>query len=578
MADVLTQHNNDARTGANLNETALTPDKLKLGKFGKLCFRLVDGNPYAQPLYASHIPIKDIGPRNVVIIATEHNSVFAFDADDTDQHSTTALLWKSDSLGPSVPSEVLSRDIARGDPAKCVDLTTEIGITSTPVISPDKTKMYIVAKTLDEPGHHYRFRLHVLRLADGKPAHAPVVIEGEADGAGKGSKNGKITFDPKIQLNRPGLLMHDNVVYICFGSHCDKGTFHGWLFAYNATTLGKIDVFNTTPNTNGKDDGEAGIWQSGQAPAVDDQSHVYFATGDGGNNKSTDFGNSVVKIKLESGKFKVKDWFTPKNEAELKAKDVDLGSVGPVLLPDSHLLLAAGKEGRLYLIDRNDMGKGVKTSLHSFQVTNGFLPKVNPRIFWNFHGSPLVWKRQRPGGGGFDILIYVCGEEDHLKVFRLIPDGTAAEWKFESDNPVSTSPESAPYPNFPVGKFNDPNREPTFMPGGILSLSANGDNADSGIIWVSMPLAENANQKVVRGILRAYAASDVSKELWDSEREPADGTGMFAKFCPPTVADGKVFMSAFAAEKIGQDGVHHVDPTREKPALAIYGLRPEAIA
>jgi hypothetical protein len=116
------------------------------------------------------------------------------------------------------------------------------------------------------------------------------------------------------------------------------------------------------------------------------------------------------------------------------------------------------------------------------------------------------------------------------------------------------------------------------MPGGILSLSANGDNADSGIIWVSMPLAENANQKVVRGILRAYAASDVSKELWDSERDPADGTGMFAKFCPPTVADGKVFMSAFAAEKIGQDGVHHVDPTREKPALAIYGLRPEAIA
>jgi hypothetical protein len=307
MADVLTQHNNGARTGANLNETALTPDKLKQGKFGKLCFRLVDGNPYAQPLYASHVPIEGVGTRNVVIIATEHNTVFAFDADDTDQHSTTALLWKSDSLGPSVPSEVLSRDIARGDPAKCVDLTTEIGITSTPVISPDKTKMYVVAKTLDEPGHHYRFRLHVLKLADGKPAHAPVVIEGEADGAGKGSENGKITFDPKIQLNRPGLLLHDNVVYICFGSHCDKGTFHGWLFAYNATTLEKIDIFNTSPNTNGRDDGEAGIWQSGQGPAVDEESHVYFATGDGGNNKSTDFGNSVVKVKLESGKFKVKD-------------------------------------------------------------------------------------------------------------------------------------------------------------------------------------------------------------------------------------------------------------------------------
>src|SRR5262249_38250786 len=339
----------------------------------------------------------------------------------------------------------------------------EIGITSTPVISPDKTKIYIVAKTLQEPGHQYSFRLHVLRLGDGKPAHAPVVIEGEAEGAGKGSISGKIAFDPKIQLNRPGLLLHDNVVYICFGSHCDKGRFHGWLFAYNATTLGKIDVFNTTPNTNGKDEGEAGIWQSGQGPAVDDQSYVYFATGDGGNNKSTDFGNSVVKIKLESGKFKVMDWFTPQNEAELKAKDVDLGSVGPVLLPDSHLLLAAGKEGRLYLIDRDDMGKGVKMSLHSFQVTNPPFPNADPPIYWNLHGSPVVWKRKRPDRGGFDILIYVCGEEDHLKVFRLIPDGTAAGWKFESDNPISVSPESAPYPNFPVGKFKDPHREPTFM-------------------------------------------------------------------------------------------------------------------
>jgi hypothetical protein len=218
------------------------------------------------------------------------------------------------------------------------------------------------------------------------------------------------------------------------------------------------------------------------------------------------------------------------------------------------------------------MGKGVKTSLHSFQVTNGFLPKDNPRIFWNLHGSPVVWKRKRPDGGGFDILVYLCGEEDHLKVYRLIPDGGAAGWKFESDNPVSKSPESAPYPNFPVGIFNDPNRgEPVWMPAGILSLSADGDKADSGIIWVYMPLAKNANRQVVKGILRAYAASDVSQELWDSERNQADSSGMYAKFCPPTVADGKVFISAFAAENI-VNGAHKVDETRERPALAIYGL------
>ena len=422
--------------------------------------------------------------------------------------------------------------------------------------------------------------MHVLKLADGKPARSPVLIEGDTAGTGKGSHGGRIAFDPKFQLNRPGLLLHDNVLYICFGSHCDEGVFHGWMFAYDATTLAKIDVFITTPNTKGDDDGEAGIWQSGQGPSVDDESNVYFATGDGGNNKSTDFGNSVVKAKLESGKINVKDWFTPQNEQLLKAKDVDLGSVGPVLVPDSHLLLAAGKEGRLYLIDRNDMGRGVKTSLHSFQVTNGFLPKDKPRIFWNLHGSPVVWKRKRPGGGGFDILVFVCGEEDHLKVYQLIPSGTATGWKFESDNPISTSPESAPYPDFPVGKFNDPNRDPRdiYMPAGILALSADGDKAESGIIWVSMPLARNANREIVKGILRAYAASDVSTELWDSERNPTDGVGMFAKFCPPTVADGKVFISAFAAETMDANKVHHVDTTREKPALAIYGLRPEAIA
>jgi hypothetical protein len=227
------------------------------------------------------------------------------------------------------------------------------------VISPDKTRLYVVAKSLEELAHHYSFRLHVLRLADGKPARPPVAVEGTVNGTGKGSVNGRIEFNSKIQLNRPGLVLHNNVVYIAFGSHCDRGVFHGWLFAYDAATLAKIDVFITTPNTKGKDEGEAGIWQSGQAPAVDENSNVYFATGDGGNNKSTDFGNSVVKVKLENGQINVKDWFTPQNEAVLKAKDVDLGSsVGPVLLPNSQVLLAAGKEGRLYLIDGNDMGKG----------------------------------------------------------------------------------------------------------------------------------------------------------------------------------------------------------------------------
>jgi len=288
-------------------------------------------------------------------------------------------------------------------------------------------------------------------------------------------------------------------------------------------------------------------------------------TGDGTNNAATDFGNSVLKLKLVAGKIQVQDWFTPQNQELLKNEDVDLGSAGTALLPNSHLLLAGGKEGRLFLIDRNAMGKGATPSLHSLQATHG----PNAPVYYNIHGAPVIWAR--PG----QTFAYLIGEEDPLKQYRLVPD-PANGLKFDPDGPFKTSPVSAPYPNFPAGFFGQTSRDPVWMPGGFLSLSANGDTDGSGIIWTTMPYSANANHAVVRGVLRAFDASDVSRpQLWDSENtgNPNDRLGQFAKFCPPTVANGKVYVAAFQEETIRADGVHLKRAAGDQPALVIYGAK-----
>jgi hypothetical protein len=340
-------------------------------------------------------------------------------------------------------------------------------------------------------------------------------------------------------------------------------------------------VFSDTLTERGANnkEGRAGIWMSGQGPAADDAGNIYLVTGDGTSNGTTDFGNSVLNIKLAAGKIQIQDWFTPPNSAELKAFDADLGSGGAVPVPNSHLLLAGGKEGRMYLLDRNDMGHGAKAALHDFQVTNNPLNRVatpvQPQdiVFWNIHGSPVIWPRPN------EIFVYLMGEEDHLKQYKLIPETGAggAGWKFESDAPpFKTSLESAPLPNPPNGLPNTKNRGNVWMPGGFLSVSADADKEGTGIVWVTMPFGENANMTVVRGVLRAFDASDVSNgtkgQLWSSEDNaiPTDSLGMFAKFCPPTVANGKVYVATFQQERV-DNGIHEKMPGGDQPALAIYG-------
>jgi hypothetical protein len=601
QVDVLTQHNDTARTGANLAETHLKPSNVNNKTFGKLAFRIVDGNIFAQPLIVSQARIAGRpGPTNVAIVATEANSVYGFDAEDTNQASTTAQLWRTGpkELGISIPSTEISTAIGQGN-AGCTDLTTEVGITSTPAIHLTKTAVpkegtvFVVGKSKN--GANQVYRLFALGLADGKRL-GQIVIEGDVSGNGVGAigsgASRKIRFDPRFQLNRPALLLHDNVLYVAFGGHCDRPwpedppgpaqprSYHGWVFAYdisNPAAPKKLDVFCTTPNGKGsKFESRGGIWMSGQGPALADGGSIYLSTGDGTYDPPRrDFGNSVLRLKLVASKFQVQDWYSPQNRDVLKLEDADLGAMAPVPLPNSHLLVAGGKEGRLYLIDRQKMGQGVATSVDSFQAT----PPKDGHHYYNLHGAPVAWVL--PG----QTFLYVNGEEDHLKQYKLVSDPGPAGLKFESTtprapfqplDPFAKSVQRAPYPNFPDGLFGQQNREMVWMPGGFLSLSADGIKADTGIIWVTMPYANQANRFVVRGVLRAFDAADVSRpQLWDSEStgNGNDRLGQFARFCPPTVANGKVYVATFHAEVIGTDNVHHKAPGGDQPALVIYGLK-----
>lgn len=584
QVSVLTHHGDNARTGANLNESILTVSNVNSEKFGKLATRYVDGNIYTQPLVAAGVrAIHRSGPANLVIVATEQNNVYAFDADDVNPNSTNALVWKTgpSTLGRSVPTETLLADIAKG---VCADLTPDVGITSTPAIQITKHGklreglVFVVAKS--KTGGAYHYTLFALRLADGV-VMGREEIRGEVPGRGFASVKGKIRFDPRLQLNRPGLLLVGNKLYVAFGGHCDMGDYHGWLFTYdvsNPKAMKRSGILNTTPNGPEPGapktefmEGGAGIWMSGEGPSADESGSVYFSTGNGTNNRSTDLGDSVVRVTHNGVALKVEDWFVPEEEQILKDYDIDLGSTGAVLLPDSHLLITASKEGRMYLLDRDNLGK-TAPPVAFFQVTH---EPATPNALYSIHGTPALWPR------GDEMFVYVSGSEDPVRQFRMVRDAAAGGWKFDPPyRPFQRSSVTAPYPNAPQGLFGLFVREHEWMPGGFLTVSSNGADGKSGILWVTMPFTGNAAHKEVRGQLRALDASDVSKpELWNSEctGDENDQLGYFAKFVPPTVANGKVYVSAFqhepSADEFDTTGTSQPAPVAKQSALVIYGLR-----
>ena len=361
QANVLTQHNDNSRTGANTNETILTTANVNQGQFGKVFTESVDGQVYAQPLYVSALSIAG-GTHNVVYVCTEHNSVYAFDA-----NTGGAPLWQVN-LGPSVTDQ------------NCGNVSPEIGITGTPVIDLSTFTLYVDAKT--EVGANHFHNLHALDLTTGAEKFgAPVNISATVSG---------VTFDPYLQAQRPGLLLLNGVVYLGYASHCDHGAYHGWLLGYRAgpSTITQVAAFCTTPTGT-----EGGLWACGMGPAADANGYIYVETGNGTWDGVSNFGDSFLKLSTVGG-LSLADWFTPWNQACLDASDADLGSGGPVLVPP-HYVVGLGKEGKMYLCDQNNMGhfnsttdctmsnSGTDSCLQSFVAMNRTNTVGTSPVYWN---------------------------------------------------------------------------------------------------------------------------------------------------------------------------------------------------
>jgi len=488
---VLTGGYDLARTNANLNETVLSPATVQPSRFGKLFTLPVDGQIAAQPLYEQSVPVAGHGVHNVVFVATEHNSVYAFDAD-----MPSVPLWTVN-LGPSVPSSVYNW--ASTGPYQ--DIAPEIGILGTPVIDPVTGTLYAVAATM-ENGAFY-FRLHALDTGSGAERFGgPSTIAARVAGAGDSSTGGMVDFVPGQHIQRPALLLLNGVVYVAFGSHGDGRPWHGWMMGYSASNVRQqTAVFNATANGWG-----GAIWQSGRGPSVDSQGDIYLVTSNGDSDDVADYSDSVLR--LDPGTLAIRDWFAPSDQETLDDDDDDLGTAGAVMIPGTGFLVTGGKQGYLYLLNTASLGHlaaGNSSLPESFSAV-GF--GVFNMALWNRSDGPLV---------------YLLGSNSPFSAYRLTGSQIGT-------NPVSQS--SSAY----------------LAPLQGMTISANGGQPESGILWATTaatwPLPST-------GTLHAFNADDLSSELWNSSMNPdADGLGGFSKFANPTVANGKVYTPDLSNELV----------------------------
>jgi uncharacterized protein (TIGR03437 family) len=485
FVNVLTYQYSNVRTGANLDETILTPANVNATQFGKLFSQPVDGVLYGQPLYVAGVAIPGRGTHNVVYVATEHDSVYAFDAD-----ASMPPLWQVSFLNPNAGITTVP-----ASDTNCTQIVPEIGVTSTPVIDAEAGTIYVVAMT-KESGNYVQ-RLHALDITTGaERSGSPVVIQASVPGTGEGGST--VVFQPHNYKQRPGLLLLNGVVYTLWSSHCDIGVYHGWIMGYDEQTLQQVAVFNDTPNGN-----EASFWQGGAAPAVDQQNNMYVVAANGTFDAASggpDYGEAYLKLQTDGG-LSVADYFAPFNDAMLNDDDLDTGSAAVTLLGDEagssahpHLMAGAGKQGRIYLLDRDHLG-GFNAANDS-QIVQSISGAVQP-VF----GNPAY----------FDLQLYFCGSGDQLKAFAV-------------SNAQMTVTASSQSP------------EQFGFPGCVPTISANGSS--SGIAWVLDPA----------GVLRAYNATNLGVELYNSNQNASrDSLGGTVKFSVPTVVNGKVYAGTQAA-------------------------------
>jgi len=494
----LTYHNDNLRTGQNLSETVLTLSNVNQSQFGKLFSYPIDGMAFASPLYVANVSVSGQGYHNVVYVATENDSVYAFDADGLG----TTPLWHVSFLKSGVTT------VPCADTGECGDILTQIGITSTPVIDPSSGTIYVVAAT-KEGASTWVQRLHALDITTGAEKFGgPVVLQASVPGTGSGSSGGNLAFDSLRENQRPGLLLSGGIVYLAWGSHGDNSPWHGWVLGYNATTLQQTMVYNATPNGNG-----GGIWQGGGGLATDATGDIYYVTSNGdfdANTGGVDYGDSVQKL---SPSGTVVDYFTPHDENNMSVNNLDLGAGGPVMLVDQttgsypHLLITAGKSGTIYVINRDNLGKFNPSNDNQIvQSLVGVLPNGSAES-GNF-STPVY----------FDGYVYFGAVNDTVKAFQL------------TNGKLSTTPTSQSAAIYGVR-------------GASFAISAN--SASNGILWSLQNNGASADNDVGNpGVLFAYNANDLTTELYDtSQAGSRDTLDNAVKFSIPLVANGKVFVA-----------------------------------
>ena len=517
--DVTTFHNDIARDGLNLQETILTQSNVNSTQFGKIGFDTVDGKVDAQPLYLANVMIGG-QQHNVLYVATEHASVYAFDAD------TGAQLWKTSVLGSGESTS---------DDHHCLQITPEIGITSTPVIDrkqgPNGT-LFTVAMSKDPTGAYHQ-RLHALDITTGTEITAsPTEIAATYPGIGDNTQNGNVVFDPAQYAERAALLLLNGNIYMGWTSHCDIGLYTGWVMAYSESTLQQTQLLNLTPNGH-----EGSIWMSGGGIAADSQSNIYLLDANGtfdtaldanGFPTKGDYGNAMLKLST-SGKLAVADYFEMYDTASESSEDLDLGSGGPLLLPDQtdangvihHLIAGAGKDKNIYLADRDNLGK--------------FNPATHPmdsNIYQQLTGAMAGSVYSTPAY--FNGVLYYAADGDTLKAFPL----TNAQ--------LALTPASQTTIKFP-------------HPGPTPSISANG--TQNGIVWA---LESSLSSP---GVLHAYDPANLAHEFYNSTQaiNARDSFGNGNKFITPMIVNGKVYVGT-------QTGVavFGLLPTATSPASAAH--------
>jgi hypothetical protein len=503
---VLTQHNNNTRSGWNNDETLLTTSNVNVQHFGEVFTLTVDDQVYAQPLVVGNVSIGG-ATRNVVYVATVNNTVYAYDGDDG------RLYWQKNYTAAAMRPP-RNTDMTGACGGGYADFSGNIGIVGTPVIDAARGAMYFVARSTN--GTSFVQYLHAVDIVGGNEmAGSPVQITATINGNGDGSVNNVLTFNAQRQNQRSGLTLVDGNVYVSFSSHCDWGPYHGWILGYDAVTLTQQIVYNDTPNGYA-----GGMWESGMGVSADAAGNLYVVTGngtvgDGGDPANlTNRAESALKLTPSGSTLQVSSYFTPTDYQHLNDFDLDYGGNGAFLIPNSIFFLTGAKDGNLFLLNRDAMGG---YSAAGNQVQQEIHVSSNSEM----HCQPSYYS------GSVGEFVYLWPENESLHAYPF-------------DRGSNTLGQTVFGPNGPTGHS-----------GAILSVSSNGQTPGTGIVWASYAYTGDAEHDVSPGMLRAFDAADVTHELWNNRQNIArDGSGTYAKFAAPTIANGHVYLPTFSGHVV----------------------------